>query len=229
MDKLLTTKDFQKKMLLDISNLLDKYKIVHCLMYGTLLGAVRNNDFIENYDLDLGIFYQFWKNDNIWYDFNMDLQKIGYRVFAMTYNLVWIEFIEFHQVYHIDLFLLERTKQFYITESYGKLSYFPLKDFDYLEEKLFCDKKFKIPPDVESHLERNYGLDWRIPKPKDNNCNSRVDIMNTGNMLRFAYEIWVLEKDKINKKQHYTLGDVNDEFPIDPREHHKNTNESIIQ
>jgi hypothetical protein len=69
-------------MLIDISDLLDKYEIKYCLMFGTLLGAVRNDEFIETYDLDLGLFEQFWKNDDIWYKFNVDLYKSGYRVFC---------------------------------------------------------------------------------------------------------------------------------------------------
>lgn len=76
----------QTKLLLDVSNLLDEYKIKHCLMFGTLLEAFRDHKFAswDNEDIDLGIFEPFWKNDVLWYSFNIDLNKMGYKVKDMS-------------------------------------------------------------------------------------------------------------------------------------------------
>lgn len=46
-----------KKALFDLADVLEKNNIRYHLMHGTLLGAVREKDFIEgDIDIDLGIF-----------------------------------------------------------------------------------------------------------------------------------------------------------------------------
>ena len=72
----------QEKLLVDVSNILEQCGVKHCLMWGTLLGAIRDNKLIEwdSKDLDLGIFDSFWKYDKTWYKFNILLLKHNYRV-----------------------------------------------------------------------------------------------------------------------------------------------------
>ena len=47
----------QKELLLELKNLLDKNNITFWLMTGTLLGAIRENDFLAHdpNDIDIGL------------------------------------------------------------------------------------------------------------------------------------------------------------------------------
>jgi len=166
----------QTDMLISISNFLDKFKVTHCLMFGTLLGVVRDKDFIpwDKEDIDLGIFTQFWKDDLIWDDFNISLNNMGYRVRDMAYNYMCIDN---HTNLHVDLYLLLDQPKSYEIKVTGVIASFPKEDFDTLDRLNFKGKDFLVPHNPEEHLAHNYGPDWRSPK-KDNSDYNRKPINN---------------------------------------------------
>jgi hypothetical protein len=153
----------QKEILLTVSNLLDKYQIKHCLMFGTLLGAVRDNSFIswDAEDVDLGIFNQFWKDDVLWDSLNFDLQDLGLRIRDMAYNYVCIDD---GSNLHVDLYLIIKEPDNYLVKVTGVKVVFPLNYFMDLDTYSFMEKDFLIPNNVISFLEYNYGEDWNTPK-----------------------------------------------------------------
>jgi hypothetical protein len=178
----------QTQILLLVSNLLDKYGIKHCLMFGTLLGAVRNNDFMEwdPEDTDLGIFEQFWKDDLVWDNFNFDLKKLGLCVRDMAYNYICIEVIG--KPLHVDLYLLLKTPKEYQVIVTGIVAHFPLEDFLTLDELEFKGKVFKVPHNVKEHLEHNYGPDWQIANKNPTKEYSRTPV-NNYNKITYTYII----------------------------------------
>lgn len=177
----------QKEILLAVSNLLDKYKIKHCLMFGTLLGAVRDGNFMpwDSEDVDLGIFEQFWKNDINWDNFNLDLKKLGLRVRDMAYNYICIDA---GGNLHVDLYLLLRTEKEYQVIVTGIVAHFPFEDFDILEKLNFQGKTFLVPNNVKKHLENNYGPNWGIPAVNPTKSYSRTPI-NNYNKITYTYII----------------------------------------
>jgi hypothetical protein len=167
----------QKQFLLDVSGLLDKYGVRHCLMFGTLLGAIRDNAFIpwDNEDIDIGFFDQFWKDDKLWVDFNVDLRRTGYRIRDMGYNYICIDR---GRVLHTDMYLLMRDEEEYKVKVTGICAHFPHEDFDTLDDCHFMGKEFLIPHNVCSHLERNYGPNWCKPEQDHEFQYSRTPIDN---------------------------------------------------
>jgi len=181
--------NMQKQMLLDISDLLDKYNVKHCLMFGTLLGAIRENNFLEwdNEDIDLGIFEQFWKpNDLLWRNFNLDLRNSGYYVKDMAYNYICIA-SKNNPNLHIDLYLLLKTPEEYQVIVTGIIAHFPFEDFDTLDTISFMGKIFNIPHNVETHLVHNYGPNWRTPSTEIG-MYSRTPV-NNYNKITYTYII----------------------------------------
>lgn len=181
----------QKQFLLDVSGILDEYNVKHCLMFGTLLGAVRSGQFLpwDNEDLDLGIFDQFWKNDSVWTSFNIALRKKGYRVRDMGYNYICIDR---GRVLHVDLYLLLKTPVEYQVIVTGTVAHFPHTDFDTLGTLLFAGKAFNVPCNPHLHLERNYGPNWRTPERDHSFLFSRTPIDNY-EQITYTYIIPVVK------------------------------------
>jgi len=178
----------EEKILEDISNLLDKYHIKHCLMFGTLLGVYRDNKIIETNDVDIGIFEQFWKFDSVtWRHFNIDLRNIGYRVRDASYNYICIDD---YTDCHVDIYFLIRRLDGYYIKVTGIIAKFPFEDFDCLIQKEFNGKKYLIPADIEGHLKRNYGDDWKTPQTSVENWNSRTPIDNY-EKIKYTYIVSV--------------------------------------
>jgi len=162
----------QKELLLDLKQLLDYNRITFWLQTGTLLGAVRDGDFIKHDPNDIDISLDIkdrWKvkeildNSDFKYKWQWDKELAVYKG-----NTV-------HP--HIDLFFHtfdEKSGYCYsykpnrITHKWNeewrmeipKTLIVPLKQIDFL------GTKFNVPNNPESYLENLYGKDWRIPNPK---------------------------------------------------------------
>lgn len=175
-----------KEMLTRIKRVLDEYNIKFYLTFGTLLGAVRENDFIgHDYDIDIDIF---------WYD----LEKFYKAIPALHEN--GINFFRYHEntifsfeykgiVCDIDVVFkpwLPYNLRYYKT--LGKL--FPKKYVKETETLNFGGSDFQVPKHPEYFLEYMYGKEWRIPvKGKHARLFPKWMVLE-----KFAYKV----REKIN-------------------------------
>lgn len=76
----------------------------------------------------------------------------------------------------------------------GIIAHFPFSDFDNLKTFEFKGKSFLIPQDIEGHLVRNYGPDWKTPEKDPKQNHSRTAI-NNYKKITYAYIISINEED----------------------------------
>jgi hypothetical protein len=136
-------KNFAKENLLLMKKILDKNNIFFYLVCGTLLGAVRDKDFIDDdNDTDICIFLK-------------DLPKLVLCVpelmknglIPLRINEKEVSFVKNNEYIDIE-FLNEETK---FTNSFDKIN--------------FCGEEFNIPNNIDEYLTQCYG-NWKV---KSNN------------------------------------------------------------
>lgn len=164
--------------LLGLANALEAVGVEYFLIQGTALGAVRDGGFTPTeQDIDLGVLYEEFRADLLLEELGrrgfavecvtapftrvrtivarrdgakadiVSFARWGERRFAATPVLDWI--IRPYAIVH-EAALLERRQE---VEMFGR--------------------RFQIPSPVETYLEREYGLDWRIPA-EDHVSRARV-------------------------------------------------------
>ena len=134
------------------------------LMWGTLLGCVREGSFLKHdYDIDVGILADDYANKDI---LIAAMRRRGYELaFERLYKL---KFVLPASKLWLDVDVLYRWNGRMITsvESDGgefNASYFPLDTFDQLREVVFLDDLHVfVPEPPETVLTSIYG-DWRTP------------------------------------------------------------------
>ena len=155
-------KQIAKEMLFKVVNILDKYHIEYFLSLGTLLGAYRDRDFIDNdNDIDLGVFYPFYFDFNLYTQFFNELKEVGIRCDSLCgKNVMHLEYKEVGMdlyTYHFE----ESHKFYYLLAHelhlYTQNSIVPLKKISFL------DRDFACPNNIEEYLELEYGFDWKTP------------------------------------------------------------------
>lgn len=148
-------REISKVNLLDLKEVLDKNKISFGLIYGTLLGAIRENDFIVH-DEDTDIFV-LKENENEVLNLLFLLRNSGFEVGRYRDNLLSIlrngEYIDIYFFQKVGI--STRECQGYVIKS----SY-----LENLIEYMFLGEAFNIPKNAEELLIKLYGKDWRIPK-----------------------------------------------------------------
>jgi hypothetical protein len=148
-------REVAKQNLLDFKRFSDKYQFSFGLIYGTLLGVIRENNFIEH-DEDTDIFILEEQRNEL-LDLLFELRKIGFEVirydrrglFSIMRNNEYIDIYIFRKFKKgiricggeciIERFLLETTSVEFLSET------------------------FNIPKDYLDFLFFQYGPDWRIP------------------------------------------------------------------
>ena len=163
------TKKFTE-CLCDMKKILDENNQEFFLACGTLLGCVRNHDFISyDQDIDIGIFYDK-------FDINIinKIKESNNFTLIQTYgqieNSYELKFKHTNNV-SIDIFLHYKIKENYYycasflgicnskKEGYCKWGN-TIKDLIGIP---FKSSKFLIPSNFEEYLEERYGKDWKIP------------------------------------------------------------------
>ena len=138
-------------------NILSRSKIRWGLAYGTLLGAVREKDFISyDEDVDIYVFYEdLDKLINLLHKF----KQCGFDV-ARYEKKALLSIIRKNE--HIDIYIFKKG-------FFGKkcLNYFiPNKYFENKGRIKFYDQFYPTLYKRHDYLAFQYGEDWRVPKKK---------------------------------------------------------------
>jgi len=167
-------KTVMSKNLLDFKKIMDKYNVPFVLIYGTLLGVVRNNDFISNdTDVDVACFFHTnLHNENNMIFVKKEMSQLGFDIVnndCMPYN--WDVFIRNGE--KIEIWWYQKIDKEWI---FNNIYRYPEQYFDRLDTVSFLGKNFKVPYNRLIWLELTYGLDWRIPVSKDSGDGNPRDM-----------------------------------------------------
>ncbi len=154
-----------------VVNAFDSTGLDYFLCFGTLLGAVREDDFIKHDDdLEFGIF-----SDQYFSDIADVFQNIGferkYRYYIDESSFPNEGFVEKYSngVIHFDLFVYTRSEgrlwcYSYKQEGAGEITAIKLAWKDKgLEKRIFKNHEVNFPSDPESFLASIYGSTWNKP------------------------------------------------------------------
>lgn len=140
--------------LLELKKILDFKRIEFGLIYGTLLGAVRENNFIAH-DQDTDIF-MLQEAKALFIDSLFYLREHGFELARNDKNLMTIirdgEYIDIYFFKRSLLFYRKNDRQYVIKEHLEKI-----------EKINFFNEEFRVPYNHILFLEKHYGYDWRIP------------------------------------------------------------------
>ncbi len=155
--------DAAKKNLLDLKDVMDDTGVKFGLIYGTLLGAYRENNFIKHdYDTDLFVLEEA-KQDLL--DSLPKLINIGFEV--CRYDGLLLTLIRNDE--YIDFYFFRKHFYFFRKNSVGLST-----KSKYLENTVdfyFLGKSFQIPKNIEPFLIELYGTSWNIPIEDDPSMN----------------------------------------------------------
>ena len=144
-----------RENILILRKILEKRNLRWGLVFGTLLGAVRENNFIaHDEDIDIFVFYE-------------DKNKILNLIYKFKEFGFEIARYEKH-----SLFSIIRNNE-YIDFYFFKKTFFGRRCLDYFIPNIFFKRKVNIKffnkyfptlNNVHKYLEFQYGKDWRVPK-----------------------------------------------------------------
>jgi len=173
--------EISKKNLLLFRKCLNNANIPFGLLYGTLLGAVRENNFIEH-DEDTDVFVLYEYKDQI-IDILFELKKYGLIVARNDIDVDLLSFIKDGE--YIDIY-------FFRKNFFGqRISNGLVIDSKYLERLIdihFLGVNFQIPNNPKELLEKIYGHDWMIP---------RIDVKGSNYGLYRSFKEYIKKYFKI--------------------------------
>ena len=153
-------KEDAAEMLLIIKEVFDRHGIVFMPAYGTLLGIIRQNDFIPgDHDMDL-----------IFYDKDREKFKATFRELE-EHGVVMVRCVE-PLIYTFQYKTAECDIEGMVTPTGGYKRFFcileekyvPKRFFEETEKVTFLGTEFDVPKDPEKLLVYHYGKNWRIPQ-----------------------------------------------------------------
>ena len=165
--------ELSDKLFRDVITVLNKNRVKYWLDYGTLLGAIREGDWISSdFDIDIGIYYP--KGDANLYK---DLCKIGITLDIDYFDVKGKGFPRKSNILinsYCNRFAKLEIMPYYKTgDNYCKLTQqredgiygaeTPAKFFDKLNTYFFKGMYVKIPSEVDEYLKFLYG-DWKTPR-----------------------------------------------------------------
>ena len=143
-----------KNNLLTFQSVMKGSKVTWGLMFGTLLGAIRESNLIEH-DEDTDVFV-FWEDKQEFLALLPMFLSSGFEVARFEdYLMSLIRDDEYIDFYFLKRRLFSRAMPGF---SFGA------KFFGDLDEIEMFDSVFPIPTNSEELLSRIYGADWRVPK-----------------------------------------------------------------
>lgn len=165
--------ELSNKVFRDVITVLNRLGVKYWLDDGTLLGAIREGDWINtDYDIDIGILYfrqgmQLYEElEKIGLNFDIDYFEVKGEKFVRKANILINSFcnrfakLEIVPYYTVDNQFCKLTQQ---KEDGVYGSETPRKFFDKRDIYHFKEMFVKIPNNVEDYLEFLYG-DWKTPR-----------------------------------------------------------------
>lgn len=148
-------KSIAKENFFIFKKIMDKNNLKFILAYGTLLGAIREKDFITH-DEDIDVIMLNEDRDNF-IELLFKFREVGLEVVRNRDDLISIirddEYIDIYFFKKWGMGLRKngkyRTKETFLFET---------------KKYSFLGKEFDIPKDYIGYLEYHYGPDWNIPK-----------------------------------------------------------------
>ncbi|MGB5964499.1 MAG: LicD family protein [Sulfurimonadaceae bacterium] len=162
-------REIAKRNLLDFKKVMDTLDVRYGLMYGTLLGAVREGNFIVH-DEDIDIFVLVEDRSKV-LNALFEIEKLGFKVARYKYEdlLSIIRDDEYIDLYFFRKYLGTKRR---IHDN--------LVDAKYLEHTEtidFLGENFPVPGNPEQLLEVMYGKDWKIPNIDSKPTNYSYDVI----------------------------------------------------
>lgn len=144
-------------LLLRAKSVMDASGLRFLLLFGTLLGAIRDGRFIE-FDTDLDIGVEESRRADVIDDINrLKYQNLGLGVIRENEFLISLE----HFGQYLDIYFFKRGSAGYFCGPHS-LTYI---EFEYPEKLLFLGESFLAPNNPAHYLESKYGTDWLTPIP----------------------------------------------------------------
>ncbi len=161
-------KEIAKENLLDFKRVADQHHLNFGLIYGTLLGAVRERDFIEH-DEDIDLFV-LEEDKNLLLNLIFELRQIGFEI-ARYDRRGLLSIIRNNE--YIDFYIFSKFKQGVRTCCGECVIESFLLNTTQIE---FLSGMFVVPLKYVEFLEFQYGTDWKTPVIYANfNKNSKID------------------------------------------------------
>jgi len=170
-------KKLAKKLLFDIDEIFRKYNIVYWLDCGTLLGAIREKDFIEwdKDDIDIGVYNSIFLDYNLWTKILKEFTKKNIKVVT-----IWGDSVFSCRKYDntesciLDVHTVQKKGNKYHSEMKDVYFEYPDNMFNQLDTVEFQGKTFKVPHNPEKYLELLYGITWKEPHPEITIWESKI-------------------------------------------------------
>jgi len=165
------------KLLHDMHLVLTEYGIRHFLIDGTLLGAVREGDFIaHDLDMDIGVFAEDWTAMKL-FALTTELQKQGIDLVHQLGDFdKYFELAFRRDGIKIDLFFYRRDGEYRVFHAFrngGRNLPDDVITYEYNAELIenikpmyFQNESYPAPADPIAVLEAKYGHEWRTPVTK---------------------------------------------------------------
>lgn len=146
-----------KENLLLFKKVADEMNLSFSLSFGTLLGAIRENDFItHDEDIDLVVLEE---DRSLLLDTLFELQKVGFKL--IRYDRRGTVYSVMRNGEYIDVYLFWRLQNG-IRKCFENAVY-PEKYFVELTKHEFLGEMFNVPKEYLECLEFTYGENWRTP------------------------------------------------------------------
>jgi lipopolysaccharide cholinephosphotransferase len=149
--------------LLDVKRVLDFHNVKFGLIFGTLLGSIRENNFIEH-DEDTDLFILNEDKENMLSSLH-DLVECGFEI--GRYNGKLLSIIRNGE--YIDFYFFRKSNFFYRKCDVGLVA--KAKYLENTKDYKFLGEIFQVPEEAESLLVDLYGKTWKTPIKNDPTTN----------------------------------------------------------
>lgn len=155
-------KEVMRRNLVKIKEVYDRHYIPFFFIFGTLLGAIRQQDFIDyDNDVDIGAF---WEDRDKILEANKEIIKLGFEI-DLSVSPYDINYMRGGEKIEIWLFEDLNGMRCYDNQRCPRVKYAPnfFKNFQIIN---FKGMRIRVPNNPKSFLEVTYGASWVTPNPK---------------------------------------------------------------